>query len=148
MGVELAEQFIPGVEIGGMGVLVLASGAGDTLEKELANIGESDGLAARDAAMGEEREDFAEDVVDVAGGLELAGEGGELGADAAGFETLKLLAGVDGTKRRVRLVAQHLALAAVRELELAEIEAIGFRALLGHGSLGKGSKRGAGGKEW
>ncbi len=52
---------------------------GYRLEQELAEIGEGGGSLVRDAFLGECGEDFAEDVVYVGDGVELAGKGSELG---------------------------------------------------------------------
>ena len=88
----------PGV----VGVLELGFGfyGGERLEEELADVGENGGGAGSDAALGEGGEDFAQDVVDVGGGVEMAGErGGKLRTEAAAFEQLLLIAGVKETSR-------------------------------------------------
>jgi hypothetical protein len=65
------------------------------VEKKLGEIGEIFGAAGGNAAVGDEFEEFAEDMVDVGGGTELAGDGFELLADFFFGEELLLFAGVD-----------------------------------------------------
>src|SRR6267378_7142699 len=91
------------------------------VEKKLSEIGEIFGPAGGDAAVGYEIEKFAEDVVDVGGGAELAGDGFEFLADFFLGEELLLFAGVDEAEGRVGLVTEHAALATVGEGELAEL---------------------------
>jgi len=104
---------------------------GEAVEEELADVGEDGGVAAGDAVLRKEGEEFAEDVVDVAGGLEFAGEGGELGGDAVRFEELALFAGVDEAEVRVGGRAGQAAFAAVGEGVLAESVFRGFGAFHG-----------------
>jgi hypothetical protein len=106
----------------------------DGLEEELADIGESGGVARGDAILGQGGEDFAEDVIDVGGVEEIAGEGsGQFGADALGFEKLLLFAGVERAEPGMREVAKHAATAAVGIREMAQIVIIGVGTLDGHG---------------
>jgi hypothetical protein len=91
------------------------------VEEKLSEISEVFGAAGGDAAVGYEIEEFAEDVVDVGGGAELAGDGFEFLADFFLGEELLLFAGVDETEGWVGLVTEHAALASVGERELAEL---------------------------
>jgi hypothetical protein len=111
---------------------------GEGLQHELAEPGESDGGALRDAALGESGEDFAENVVDVCGGEEVAGEGGgELFAKAMRFQELLLVAGVEGAEGGVVFVAEHAAVTPVGEGELAGVGVSGFWAFGFHGTSGE-----------
>ncbi|MGA2484348.1 MAG: hypothetical protein ABSF92_14675 [Candidatus Acidiferrales bacterium] len=104
----------------GVGALNAADFAFDgfqAVQEQLANVGEQGGVARGDASLGDEGEEFSEDVVEVVGGLELAGEGGEFGANAVGVLKLALLAGVVEAEGGVSLRAGHAALAAVSEGE-------------------------------
>src|SRR5213082_3557981 len=93
----------------------------ERLEQELGDEGEVGGDARRDAVLRDGFEQFAEDEVDVGGGHEAAGErGGELRAEAIGFEKLTLGAGVENAERGMIRLAQHAAEASVGERELAE----------------------------
>ena len=59
---------------------------GDGGEQGLAEVGEAGGFAKRDAVLGDGDEEFAEDVVDVGGGEEIAVEGrGNFAAEALGL---------------------------------------------------------------
>jgi hypothetical protein len=104
---------------------------GEAVEEELADVGEDSGVAAGDAVLREEGEEFAEDVVDVAGGLEFAGESGELGGDAVRFEELVFFAGVGEAEVRVGGRAGEAAFAAVGEGVLAKGGFRGFGAFHG-----------------
>jgi len=87
------------------------------VQEQLADVGEQGGVARVDASLGDEGEKFAQDVVEVVGGLEFAGEGGEFGADAVGVLKLALFAGVMEAEGGMSLRAGHAALAAVSEGE-------------------------------
>jgi hypothetical protein len=89
------------------------------VEEELSDIGEGGGMARGNAVVGERDKEFAEDVVEVVGGAEFAGEGDELGAHAVGFEELLLPAGVEEAERGVPVPAEHAAGATVGGGELA-----------------------------
>jgi hypothetical protein len=128
-GEGAAKGLFPGGEALGDGDLVLDGG--EAVEEELADVGEDGGVAARDAILREESEESAEDVVDVAGGLEFAGEGGEFGGDAVGFEELALFAGVDEAEVRVGGRVGQAAFAAVGEGVLAESGFRGFGSFHG-----------------
>ena len=106
-----AERVLPSVVVAGGDNFTLDGGKG--LEDELADVSENGGVARRNAVVGEEGEEFSQDVVEIVGGLELAGEGNELGADAVGFEELLLLAGVEEAEGGVILPADHAAAAAI-----------------------------------
>jgi hypothetical protein len=67
----MAEGDVPGVV--SVSVAKFRANRGEALEKELADVGQGDGVAARDAVLSNEPEEFAEHVVDVAGGSKLSG---------------------------------------------------------------------------
>ena len=91
------------------------------VEKKLGEIGEVFGAAGGNAAVGDKIEEFAEDVVDVGVGEELAGDGYEFLTDFFLGEELLLFAGVDEAIGCVGLVTEHAALATVGEREVAEL---------------------------
>ena len=71
-------------------------------EHDLAEEGEGGGFAEGDTVLGCGDEEFAEDVVDVGGGEEIAVEGGgDFAAEALGLEELQFLAGVEGAEGSV-----------------------------------------------
>jgi hypothetical protein len=71
-------------------------------------------LRGGDAVLRDGGKEFAEDVVDVGGGEEIAIEGdGNFVAQALGLEELQFLPGMEGTERRMDRAAQHAAAAAV-----------------------------------
>ena len=110
---------LPDAEVGvDEAVFVLDGGEG--LEEKLGDIGERGRLAERDAVADEEGEEFSQDMVEVGGGLEAAGQGGELGGDKARGEALFLLGGVVKAEGGVGMVAGKAAFAAGLVLELAE----------------------------
>jgi hypothetical protein len=112
--------------VAAVGVDDFVADQGDGLEKKLADVGEQGGVAGRDAVLGDGGEEFAEDVVDIGGGVEVAGErSGDAFAEAFGFEELALGAGVEDAQGWVILVAGHAALAAVGEREVAEMGIVG-----------------------
>lgn len=109
---------------------------GDGGEHDLAHVGEGEGFADGDAVLGDGDEEFAEDVVDVGGGEEIAVEGDrDFVAEALGLDELKFLAGVESAERGMGRVAQHTAAAAVGELELAAESVGGAGNGDGHGRL-------------
>ena len=87
--------------------------ARDGLEKQLAEVAEGVGGLVRDTFFSQSGKDFAEDVVYVGDGVELAGKGGELGSQLFGFETLLLCAGMVDAERGMAFLAKHAASAAV-----------------------------------
>ena len=110
---------------------------GKSAEEELADVSHSDGVAVRDAVLGDEQEEFAQEVIDIAGSLEFAGKGNEFLADLFYRKELGYFvsfaggeAGVEEAERDVTLPARHAALAAVGGGELA---AIGVRLLGSYG---------------
>lgn len=106
------------VEFIGEGELPLDEG--EAGEHDLAHVREGSGFARRDAVLRDGGKEFAEDVVDVGGGEEVAVEGGgDFVAEALGLEELKLLAGMEGAENRMVGAAQHAAAAAVGKLKLA-----------------------------
>jgi hypothetical protein len=75
---------------------------GDGGEESFAEVGEVGGFAKGDAVLGDGDEEFAEDVVDVGGGEEIAVEGcGDFFAEALGLDALEFLAGVEGAEGRM-----------------------------------------------
>src|SRR6266481_5388427 len=104
------------------------------VEEKLSEIGEVFGAAGGNAAVGYEIEEFAEDVVAVGGGAELAGDGFEFLADFFLREELLLFAGVDEAEGSVGLVTEHAALAAVGEREVTQLG--GVDGVAGTGLLG------------
>jgi hypothetical protein len=114
-------------------VLNLAADVGKTLEKKLRNVGERDGIAVRDAVLGDKREESAKDMVDIAGGLEFARKGDELASGLIRSEELLFAAGVENTKGAVLGPARHAAGASVGEGELTKAVP---RWLAGSGSGG------------
>jgi hypothetical protein len=116
----------------GVGEGGLLLGHGERVEHEGAKVAEGGGVALGNTILGQGGEDFAEDVVDVGGGEEIAGEGGgHFGAKSMGFQELLLGVAVEETEGRVGVVAKHAAAAAVGEGELAESGGVGTR--FGHG---------------
>ena len=80
--------------------------------------------------------EFAEDVVDVGGGEEIAVEGGgNFVAQALGLEALKFLPGMEGTKGSMDRAAQHAAAVAVGKLKLVACGDTSTGILIRHGSL-------------
>ncbi len=79
----------------------LAPDSGHGLEQELAEIAKCVGGAVRDAFFGESVEDFAEDVIDVGHGIELAGEGGKFLSQLVGCKELLFLGSVEDTARAI-----------------------------------------------
>jgi hypothetical protein len=107
-------------------------------EHELADVGEGESGALGNAALRDGGEDFAENMVDIGGGEEVAGEGGrELFAKMRRFQELLLVAGMEGAEGGVIVLADHAAVAAVSERELAELGKIDFGTFCGHGNLGR-----------
>jgi hypothetical protein len=105
-------------------------------EQDLAQVGEHGGFARWDAVLGGGGEEFAEDVVDVGGGEEIAVErGGNFAAEELGFAELEFLAGVEGAEDGMSRAAQHAATAAVGELELAAFRDTCAGILVFHGNL-------------
>ena len=100
------------------------------LERKLDDVGEGGGFAGGDFALREGLEDFAEDVVDVEAGVEIAGEGSELGGEFFGFVELVFFAGVEDAQSGMSELAEHAALASIVE----GAETTGAAGLLGvHG---------------
>ena len=103
-----------------MGFVDFGADVGQGLEEELGDVGQGQGIAARDAVFGDQVEELAEDVVDVAPGLEMAGEGGETSGDFFGSEKLTFVARVKQAERRVISSDGHTAGAAVGEWKLTK----------------------------
>jgi len=88
------------VEIVAEGKLLLHVGEGR--EQDLAEEGEGGGFAKGDTVLRDGGKEFAEDVIDVGGGEEIAVEGGgNFVAQALGLEELQLLPGMEGTEERM-----------------------------------------------
>ena len=133
-GAGFVEGFGPLLEIVGEGELLFY--VGEAGEQDLAEVGEGGGFAEGDAVLGYGGEEFAEDVVDVGGGEEVALErGGDLGAQALGLEELELFAGVEDAEGEMGRSAKHAAAAAVGELELAAWGDGGAGICVGHAIL-------------
>jgi len=127
----------PGVGAAGVDDLVLCQG--DGVEEELAHEGEIGSVTWRETVLRDGREKFAKNVIDVDSGEEFTGGGfGNGSADGFGFEELTLRTSMEQAEGRVFVVAQHAALAAVGEMELAEMRIIGSGAFFGHGSSLRG----------
>ncbi len=91
---------------------------GDRGEQGLAEVGEVGGFAEGDTVLGDGDEEFAEDVVDVGGGEEIAVEGrGDFFAEALGLDALEFLAGMEGAEGWMGRAAEHAAAAIVGKLE-------------------------------
>jgi hypothetical protein len=105
-------------------------------EHDLAEEGEGGGFARRDTVLGDGDKEFAEDVVDVGGGEEIAVEGGgNFVAEALGLEEFELLPGMESTEERMGRDAQHAAAAAVGKLKLAARGDTSAGIRIGHRSL-------------
>jgi hypothetical protein len=91
----------------------------EAVEEQLADVGEEGGVARGDTVLGDQGEEFTQDVVEVVGGLELAGEGGEFGGNAVGVAELLLSTGMVETEGGVGVRARHAAATAVGEAEKA-----------------------------
>jgi hypothetical protein len=100
--VDLAKDFLPALIVLRANRFLLDSTL--AVEKKLGQIGQEPGVANGNAVGGDKLEELTDDVLDVRGGLEVAGERGELIADVVQFEELLLLAGVEETERRMRSV--------------------------------------------
>jgi len=93
---------------------------GEAREHDLAHVGEDGGFAKGDSVLRDGSKEFAEDVVDVGGGEEIAVErGGNFVAQALRLEELEFLPGMEGTESRMERAAQHAAPAAVGKWKLA-----------------------------
>jgi len=109
-------------------------GEGQGVEHDLAEVGQGGGGALRDAVLSQGGEYFAEDVVDVGGGKEIAGEGGgDFRSQFGTFQELLLVAGMEGAESGMRFHSEHAALAVVGEGVLAKVGAGG--AGCGHWSV-------------
>jgi hypothetical protein len=122
------------VEFVGEGKLLLH--VGEAREHDLAEVGEDGGFAKGDTVLRDGDEKFAEDVVDVGGGEEIAVEGGrDFCAQALGLEELQFLPGMEGTAGRMDRAAQHAAGAAAGKWKLTTRNDTRAGILVGHGSL-------------
>ena len=109
---------------------------GEGREHDLAEEGEGGGFARRDTVLGDGDKEFAEDVVDVSGGEEIAVEGGgNFVAQALRLEEFELLPGMESTEERMGRAAQHAAAAAVGEVKLAARGDSSTGIRVGHGNL-------------
>jgi len=130
---DVAHELTPGVGAAGVDDLVLRQG--DGVEKELAHEGEIGGVTGRKTVLRDSGKELSKDVVDVYSGKEFTGgRFGNGGADGFRLEKLTLRTSMEQAEGRVFVVAQHAALAAVGEMELAEMRIIGSGAFFGHGS--------------
>ena len=100
---------------------------GHGLERELDDVGEGGGFAGGDSAVGEGLEDFAEDVVDVEAGIEIAGERREFCCEFFGLEDLLFFASVEDAESGMPGLAEHAALASIVEgAETAGVAGLGL----------------------
>ena len=99
----------------------LRADLGQALEKKLGDVGQGDGIAARDAVLRHQRKELAEDVVDIARGPEVAGEGDELASGLIRSEERLFAAGVVDTEGSVLFPAGQAAGAAVPKGEAAQV---------------------------
>src|SRR6476646_8198707 len=130
----MCEDFVPVVEFVSEGELLLH--VGEAREHDLAEVGESGGFAKGDTVLRNSDEKFAEDVVNVGGGEEIAVErGGNFEAQALGLEDLEFLPGMKGTEGRMVRAAQHAASTAVGKWKLAARGETCAGILVRHGSL-------------
>ena len=88
-------------------------------------------MAGRDAVGGESAEEFAEEVVDVDLGDEIAGGAGELGREIV-LALLEFAAGVREAEAVVLGMSGEAAAASIGELKLAKVENVG-KSRVGHG---------------
>jgi hypothetical protein len=109
---------------------------GEGREHDLAHVGEGDGFAKGDTVLRDGDKEFAEDVVDVGGGEEIAVEGGgNFVAQTLGLEALKFSPGMEGTKGSMDRAAQRAAAAAVGKLKLVACGDTSTGILIRHGSF-------------
>jgi hypothetical protein len=93
-------------------------------------------FAKGDTVLGDGGKEFAEDVVDVGGGEEIAVDGGgNFIAQALGLEELQFLPGMEGAEGRMDRTAQHAAAAAVGKVKLTARGDTSAGILICHGSL-------------
>ena len=90
------------------------------MQQKLGNVSQGQGVAARDAVFGDQMEEMAEDMVNVAGGFEVAGKRGGTSGNFFGGEKLTFVARVKQAERRVIGGDGHTAGAAVGEWKLTE----------------------------
>ncbi len=110
-GEGAANDLIPDGEAAGLRDFV--AHAMKAVEEQLTEIGEDGGLAAGNAVGGEKGKEPAKGVVHVGGGHEFAGDGSELGSDAASVKDEALAAGVIEAKSGVAVPARITAAATV-----------------------------------
>ena len=121
----------------------LGADVGEGLQQKLGNVSQGQGVPARDAVFGDQMEEMAEDMVNVAGGLEVAGMRSETSGDFFGGEKLTFVARVKQAERRVIGGDGHTAGAAVGEWELTKTVPDGpARKRERLGRLGFGSAQG------
>ena len=99
----------------------LSADLGQALEKKLADVGQGDGVAARDAVLRHESKKLAEDVVYIVRGPEIAGKGDELASGLIRSEERLFAAGVVDTECAVLFPAGQAAGAAVPKGEAAQV---------------------------
>ena len=124
-GVGGADGGIPGAMIEVVSDVGLPTDVLLALEKKLSEIGEVLRAAGGDASGGDQLEELAHHMVDVGLGAEFTGDGGQLVSDFVGLKELKLFAGVEDAERGMGIGAEHAALAAVGERELAKFLLVG-----------------------
>jgi len=100
---------------------------GHRLKHELGDVGEGGGFARGDSALREGLKHFAEDVIDVETGIEIAGERSKVGGELFSFKELLFFAGMEDAKSRMAGLAEHAATASIGE----RAETPGLCCLLG-----------------
>jgi len=109
---------------------------GDRGEQGFAEVGELGGFAEGDAILGHRDEEFAENVVDVGGGEEIAVKrSGNFATEALGLDALEFLAGMEGAEGWMGRATQHAAAAIVGKVELAARGDARGGIFIRHGSL-------------
>jgi len=98
---------------------------GQGLQEKLSNVGECQSVAARDAVFGDQAEELAEDMVNVAGGLEVAGKRSQASGNFFGRKDLTFVARVKQAEGGVMGGDGHTAGAAVAEWKLTKTVAGG-----------------------
>jgi hypothetical protein len=133
-GGGIVQHFVPVVEFVAEWKLLLHVGEGR--EQDLADEGEGDGFANGDTILRDGDKEFAEDVVDVGGGEEIAVEGGgNFVAQALGLEELQFLPGMESTEGRMDRAAQHATAATVGKMKLAARGDTSAGIRIRHGNL-------------
>ncbi len=118
--VDGVERIVPGFVAEALGKL-FADGR-ESLQEELGEIAEGDGVRAGNAVLRELGEEIAEDEVDVGGGIERAGNRSEFVGKIRGLVGPGLRPGMRNAERGMSFAARRAAAASVGEGELAALE--------------------------